>query len=186
MPKAIEATKENIKTIGLRLKEIRNTLRIKQKDLAAALDIAGCYLSELEHGKGNPCHAFFYKLSTRFGVSLDYLFLGEGDMFLKSKTLKDKEKELENEKTMTIESLTRLIDISPMFKYQVLGFAAKFKYDNERIIREDIDGYLGVKPKTGKTVRKTRQPKGDPQDNAAGKTTARYKKKRGQLSNTAD
>lgn len=186
MPKAIEATNENRKAIGLRLKEIRNTLRIKQKDLAAALDIAGCYLSELEHGKGNPCHAFFYKLSTRFGVSLDYLFLGEGDMFLKSKTLKDKEKELENEKTMTIESLIRLIDISPLFQYQVLGFAAKFKYDNEHIIKEDIDRYLGLKSKTGNAVWKTRQPKGDHRDNTAGKISTRYKKKMGQRSHTAD
>jgi transcriptional regulator with XRE-family HTH domain len=135
-------TKENIKEIGKRIKEIRAVLRIKQKDLAEALDIAGCYLSELESGKGNPCHAFFYKLSTRFGVSLDYLFHGEGEMFLKSKSLKEMEKNLGKDTVMTVENLSRLIELSPMFKYQVLGFAAKFNLDNVHIIKQDIENYF--------------------------------------------
>ncbi len=135
-------TKENLKDIGQRLKEIRAALRIKQKDLAEALEIAGCYLSELESGKGNPCHAFFYKLSTRFGVSLDYLFHGEGDMFLKSKSLKEMEKDLGKDTIMNVENLNRLIELSPMFKYQVLGFAAKFNLDNADIIKQDIENYF--------------------------------------------
>ncbi len=135
-------TKENIKDIGQRIKTIRAALRIKQKDLAEALDIAGCYLSELESGKGNPCHAFFYKLSTRFGVSLDYLFHGEGEMFLKSKTLTEMEKDLGKDTIMNVENLNRLIELSPMFKYQVLGFAAKFNLDNTDIIKQDIDNYF--------------------------------------------
>ncbi|HLP45034.1 MAG TPA: helix-turn-helix transcriptional regulator [Candidatus Kapabacteria bacterium] len=141
-------TKENITNIGQRIKEIRNKLQLKQKDLAEALDIAGCYLSELESGKGNPCHAFFYKLSTRFGVSLDYLFHGEGDMFRKTKMLEEKEKDLENDNTMTTENLNLLIELSPMFKYQVLGFAAKFKLDNADIIKQDIDNNFSKMSKT--------------------------------------
>ncbi|HLP48905.1 MAG TPA: helix-turn-helix transcriptional regulator [Candidatus Kapabacteria bacterium] len=135
-------TKENIIEIGKRIKEIRAKLQLKQKDLAEALDIAGCYLSELESGKGNPCHAFFYKLSTRFGVSLDYLFHGEGDMLRKAKMLEEKEKDLEKDNTMNVENLTRLIELSPLFKFQVLGFAAKFKLDNASIIKQDIENNL--------------------------------------------
>lgn len=146
--KVNKMTKENITNIGQRIKEIRNKLQLKQKDLAEALDIAGCYLSELESGKGNPCHAFFYKLSTRFGVSLDYLFHGEGDMFRKTKMLEEKEKDLENDNTMTTENLNLLIELSPMFKYQVLGFAAKFKLDNADIIKQDIDNNFSKMSKT--------------------------------------
>jgi transcriptional regulator with XRE-family HTH domain len=137
-----QMTKENLTEIGKRIKAIRTALKIKQKDLAEALDIAGCYLSELESGKANPCHAFFYKLSTRFGVSLDYLFHGDGDMFRAAKTIKEKEKDLEDDKTMNTENLVRLIEISPLFKYQVLGFAAKFRYENDSIIKQDIGNSL--------------------------------------------
>lgn len=135
-------TKENIIDIGKRIKEIRASLRLKQKDLAEALDMAGCYLSELESGKGNPCHAFFYKLCTRFGINLNYLFLGEGDMFRQTKMQEIKKNELEKSNTMTIESLNLLIELSPLFKHQVLGFAGKFKLDNENIIKKDIDNNM--------------------------------------------
>lgn len=79
--------------------------------------------------------------STRFGVSLDYLFHGESDMFRAAKTIKEKKKDLEDDKTMNTENLVRLIEISPLFKYQVLGFAAKFRYDNDAIINQDIENY---------------------------------------------
>jgi transcriptional regulator with XRE-family HTH domain len=70
-----------------RVKEVRKTLNIKQKDFAARLGISGACLSDIEKGKSKPGHDFFYKISREFHVNLYYLFFAEGDMFINPRRL---------------------------------------------------------------------------------------------------
>jgi transcriptional regulator with XRE-family HTH domain len=67
--------------IGRRLKDIRIELRLQQKDMAAALEIAPSYLCEIERGRANPGPEFFKRLATSYNVNLHYVFLETGDMF---------------------------------------------------------------------------------------------------------
>lgn len=78
--------RENIKEIGSRVKEVRKTIRLSQKQMADKLGIFNSYLSDIETGKGNPGHSFFFKISTIFKVNLNYLFLGKGEMLKDEKT----------------------------------------------------------------------------------------------------
>ena len=97
-----------------------------------------CYLSEIENGKGNPGHAFFYKMSTQYNVNLDYLFHGTGEMFKRVKLKNNpKEDEYINE-IETIDDVNWYLENSPLLRSQVIGFAAKFKCDNEAIIKKNI------------------------------------------------
>ena len=65
-----------------RLKAVRKSLRLKQKEFAERLKISGPALSEIESGKYKPGHDFFIKIAKEFEVNLYYLLFGEGDMFL--------------------------------------------------------------------------------------------------------
>ncbi len=143
--------RENLKEIGKRIKEIRKNLRITQKELAAELEMSPCYLSEIEGGKGNPGHAFFYKISTRYNVNLNYLFHGEGEMCtrIKFKNIPDEDDNIDE--IETIDDLFWYLENSPLVKVQVIGFAAKFKYENEEIIKKNIERYQAKKDKMTET-----------------------------------
>ncbi len=129
--------RENLKEIGTRIKEVRKTIRITQKEMAAQLGIFDSYLSDIETGKGNPGHAFFFKISSVFKVNLNYLILGKGEMFSKPEQPPEEETFVDDIKT--IEDVVWYMKKSPLFFHQIMGFAFKFKYENEEIIRENIE-----------------------------------------------
>jgi hypothetical protein len=43
------------------------------------------------------------------------------------------------ERIETVEELVWYIENSPLFMHTIIGFATKFLYDNETIIKKDID-----------------------------------------------
>lgn len=131
--------KENAKELGERIKDIRNALRISQKELAAGLDIAACNLSEIENGKVTPGYTFLFKISTRFNVSLDYLFHGKGKMFLSFDPTGTMDETGFPEQIKTIDDLAWLADRSPMFRNYILAVAAKFRYENGPLLEKDIE-----------------------------------------------
>lgn len=107
--------------------------------MAEKLNTLNTYISEIETGKGNPGHAFFFKFAYIFNVSLNYLFFGQGDMFLETDP---KTGPVEKKRPEKIESITELVwflEHSPMFYHNIIGFATKFKYENEEIITRDIE-----------------------------------------------
>lgn len=72
--------------IGNRIKEIRNALKLKQKEFADKLDVSPPSLSEIETGKYNPSIDALIKLVKEYNVNLYYLLLGEGEMFVEADT----------------------------------------------------------------------------------------------------
>ena len=130
--------RENLIAIGNRIKDIRKHLRITQKEMAAKLKMSACYLSEIEGGKGNPGHTFFYKLTTRYHVNLNYLFHGDGEMFTRKKFKKKIGKNENLGEIETIDELYWYLENSTLLRSQLIGFAAKFIYENEEIIRKNI------------------------------------------------
>ncbi len=68
--------------IASRVTEVRQALKLKQKEFAGRLKISGPSLSEIEKGKYKPNHDFLYNASTEFNINLYYLLFGEGEMFL--------------------------------------------------------------------------------------------------------
>jgi len=130
--------RKNLKEMGRRIKKIRDELRITQKKMTSVLKMSACSLSEIETGKGNPGFAFFFKISTRYNVNLEYLFHGTGEMFKRSK-LKNNQNEYEYKSEIeTIDDLYWYLENSSLLRAQVIGFAAKFKCDNEEIIKKNV------------------------------------------------
>lgn len=127
-------------SMGERIKEIRKKLNITQKNFAGSLHMANSYLSEIENGKANPSFEFFYSLSYYYNVSLNYLFHGIGPMFLSEGSIQmspRNQDDYPNDLT-SIHDLTWLMENSPLFRDNIMGFAAKFFYDNDAIIKKNI------------------------------------------------
>ena len=113
---------EYAKGLGERIKDIRNALRISQKDLAAGLDIAACNLSEIENEKVTPGYTFLFKISI---------------LPFRPGSTEDREGILEQIKT--IDDLEWLANRSPMFRNYILAIAAKFHYENGPLLEKDIE-----------------------------------------------
>jgi transcriptional regulator with XRE-family HTH domain len=134
-----ELIQENRKDIGTRIKAIRKTLRLNQKEMAEKLNTLNTYISEIETGKGNPGHTFFFKFAYTFSVSLNFLFFGQGDMFLETDPKIEPGENKPPEKITSTADLVWYLENSPMFYHNIIGLATKFKYENEEIIKRDIE-----------------------------------------------
>jgi transcriptional regulator with XRE-family HTH domain len=133
-----ELIRENLRAVGSQLKEIRKILRLNQKEMAEKLHVSNTYVSDIETGKVNPSHTFFFKLSFVSNVSLDYLYHGLGEMFLKTEVARDPVKDRSENDIKSIDDLVWFMENSPLVYHQVIAFAASFRYDKEESIMKDL------------------------------------------------
>jgi transcriptional regulator with XRE-family HTH domain len=130
----------NYPDIGLRLKEIRKELKIKQKAMAQELDVQPTYLCDIEAGKGNPGPDFFQKLASQYKINLNYLIMGTGEMFIQKQGL-NKLKPIEFDISDGIDDIEKLIWLmgkSPYFKNIAMGACNKILINEEEFIRKSI------------------------------------------------
>jgi len=66
-------------SIGQRLQLIRESFGLKPAEMADLLGVERTYWSRAEKGHRAPSDEIAYLLTVRFGVTLDYLFLGKMD-----------------------------------------------------------------------------------------------------------
>jgi transcriptional regulator with XRE-family HTH domain len=135
-------TEDKLIELGKRVKLIRKELHISQKDFAAKINISGSFLSEIEAGKSKPGYEFFYHISRVCNVSIPYLLHGVGGMFTDIDYGPDiTSREPEDEHIANMDELLWYTERSPLFKHNILGFAAKFLYDNEEAMKKEIEKY---------------------------------------------
>ena len=73
---------EQKKIFGKHVREVRDALNLKQEEFSQGLGICFQHLSDIERGKKGTGLDFFFKMLTVYNVNLNYLLLGEGEMFL--------------------------------------------------------------------------------------------------------
>ncbi len=71
----------NISDIGSRIREIRKSLQLTQKEFATRLMISQSYLSGVEVGNEKPNDKFLKFLCLEYGVSEKWLYTGEDEMY---------------------------------------------------------------------------------------------------------
>lgn len=74
----------NINTQGKRLKKIRQVLNINQEDLAKAINLPKQIIANIEADKVLLNNEKLIALGENFNISLNYLLLGKGEMFIKN------------------------------------------------------------------------------------------------------
>lgn len=127
------------KELGARIRDIRLTLKIKQKDFAEQMQISHTYVSEMENGVSNPSFLFLHKLASLYNVNLDYLFYGAKPVF-RGEAPPDgrinsglQPGEVYNG-IGTVEELIRVMEKSNYFKFSILMYANRFHFENRFFI----------------------------------------------------
>jgi transcriptional regulator with XRE-family HTH domain len=125
--------------LGKRLTKVLRALGIDKKEMAKAVGIVPGYLTDLCKGnRTNPGIAVIYKIAKHYRVSLDYLLLGEDEMFLP-----DKDREEEKRKNFepvfnSIDDLVWLMKRSSYLKNTILGMAVKLYMENKEIVTQEL------------------------------------------------
>jgi transcriptional regulator with XRE-family HTH domain len=128
--------------VGKRIRQVREALGLTQAEFARPLNRKAPSLSQIENGtKKNPGVLIFVNISLVYHVSLDYLFHDTGEMFFteKPKIIEDKREYIAD--IESVEDLAWFFERSKFFKDSIMGYAGKFKYENEAIITKSIDRY---------------------------------------------
>lgn len=131
----------NAVEVGRRLKDIRRTLDISQKDFAARIDVTGSLLSEIEAGKVKAGYNFLIAIAREYRVNPTWLLLEEGEMFLN----KDRHSDVIingnefGDQTVPVKEMLWYLKHSPLVQSTVLSFVSKFLYENEQSIQKDIE-----------------------------------------------
>ena len=128
----------NLEAFGKRVKELRQSQNLSQKDVARALGISAAYLSEIEKGKRKPGLDFFVGLSRELGAGLDYIITGTGPVQAAGVETREKDP-LQLEDVIDTSDINLLMEHSSLFRNTLLGFAARFFMDNERIIKQNME-----------------------------------------------
>ena len=120
--------------VGERFRAARKEIRISQKEMARALDVSANYISEVENGKANPGLDFFFKLESKYNISVGYLLLGKDeDSGIEEHAEVDGDDDLVGE-IDSVEKLVSLMEKSNFIKNTMLNFATQFVMENEKLV----------------------------------------------------
>lgn len=126
------------KQLGERIKQIRTKTGMTQEQFAASLGMGNANLSGIESGSKNPKLSFFFNLVKIYKVSLDYLFLGIGEPTLEQNNPENDLQPKDVNDIRTIQDFYWFMEHSSIFRDTMMGQGAKFLYDNEDIIKRNI------------------------------------------------
>jgi len=133
MKKEITMSDQRLIDFGKRVKEVRDSLHLLQKDFAADIGISGSFLSDIEAGKTRASFEFFYHITEKYHVNPIYLLHGKGEMFLSP----DLEPAVDYGPDSDIirKMIEHIIQV-PMIRFAVLEFYQGYLYDKRDMLNE--------------------------------------------------
>lgn len=127
---------------GSRLKAIRTTTGLTQKDFAKKAGISRTAYSNIELNIQSPSFSILINLQNQYNISVDWILTGNGNMFLDSKsktvgTVFPKIKDEYSEMISTLFSLPEKLrdQILELWKHQLEIFLENVKSSPKRIIK---------------------------------------------------
>jgi len=127
------------KEVGSRIRNIRKSLSLNQKEFGKRLNISDASLSEIETGKFKPGFDVLMNLVKEFNANLYYVFLGKGEMFL------DPAISLPgriDQYAVNVDHVRKFLyhfERSPFIQYAILSHFRQLIIENSKVISQDLD-----------------------------------------------
>jgi len=126
---------------GQRLKHFRNSQKITISELSAKTGLSKGMISETETGKNKPSPNLLLALLNIYGLNLNWLLTGEGDMFVQEPEGHPAEKKNYGELNDEIYELLWHLEHTLVVKLAVVGFFLEYIHQNEDIIKKSKEEY---------------------------------------------
>jgi len=136
------------KEIGARIRQLRKQLQLTQAEMVVNFRTGRAHYSRMESGEIFPGPEILKFLRMTYNVSLDWLILGKGEMFLSQHAPGSIPKvgnkqiiqaEIPEREAFEIKELLDLMQKFPMIKHSVLGFFWEYRAKNRKLIEEMSD-----------------------------------------------
>jgi len=124
--------------VSERIREIRATLNLSQKELASRLKISGSSLSDVENGKYPPNFELIRGMVDEFKVNIYYLLFGEGEMFIEPGKDQFRQLEVLANRNEGIRKFLYYFEKSAIFRYIIMGNAEEVLIENFQRIDKEI------------------------------------------------
>ena len=124
----------DLKAIGKRLKNTRETLEVTLEKMQQITGFSKSLISAAEKGQKKPSAIYLFALLDRYKVDLNYIFTGNGNMFLHG----FKPEQRSNEQSQTLEEMIYMIENVELVRYAMLTEYIKFKAQNKNIIGDTL------------------------------------------------
>jgi transcriptional regulator with XRE-family HTH domain len=98
-----------------RMKILKATLNKTLTEISDEIGLSISYLSEIFSGKKPPNFEFFQMMVEKYHVSIDWIFTGNGDIFLDPKLMPDFDEKLNAEKELVTELITGIFKDKALF-----------------------------------------------------------------------
>lgn len=134
---------------GERLKRAREHLGLKQKDFAARIGRAAAFLSEIENGKSKPGFAVLRDMVETFNLNLNYLVLGEGEMFREVSGEGEWGEVLAAVDDRKFREMIYYFHRAPVVKYAVYEFLSNYIFHNRDMIESEMERHEAEASETG-------------------------------------
>jgi transcriptional regulator with XRE-family HTH domain len=126
-------------SIGRRLKSIRTTLNLSQREFAGSLEISTSSICNIESGKGLPRHDAIYNLAAKFNVNIYFLLHGTGEMFIKDVLKQRIESGEFKPYTGFLKEFLNYTRSSSVVRYEMMNYFWKYFIENEGLIEKEIN-----------------------------------------------
>ena len=129
---------EEIAAIGNRIRQVRTHLKVQQNEMAQKIGITSAHLSEIEKGKSSPSIEVVLKMTNVYSMSLEFIFLGRGEMLYNSGHAKAPEKFTFDSSVTSREKLIWMLKKSDYFSILLMGSAAKVMLEQYDLIMQTV------------------------------------------------
>ncbi len=124
--------------VGQRLKSIRTTLNLSQREFARGLEISTASICNIESGKGLPRHDAIYNLAAKFNVNINFLLHGTGEMFIRDVLKQRIESGEFKPYTGFLKEFLNYTRASSVVRYEMMNYSWKYVIENEGLIEKEI------------------------------------------------
>lgn len=129
---------------GKRFKAFRKSLHLTTTDLVEATGLSMGMISETEAGRNKPSPTLLLALYLKYDLNINWLLTGEGEMRAARVGVGPRRDE-HGEPVMDMSTLLWYMEHVPLVRHNMLGYFARFYYENEAHIRK-LEEKLEVSP----------------------------------------
>ncbi len=133
------------KEVGSRLRELRQNLKMTQRQLGEILGINGSAVAKYENGISILNASMLNLLASRFNVSMDYLVCGRGKLFDDDKDKTESSRFYIPSADKELSELFSFVSSISWVRHAVLSYFQKLIRENRELIEKDLKKEPGSK-----------------------------------------
>jgi transcriptional regulator with XRE-family HTH domain len=122
-------------SIGRRFEQVRRMKGFSQARLSQLLNVSKTTLFRIEKGLHYPSAITMHQLVSQFGISLDWLMHGYGDMFREAGNATGHRDMYQKEAAEMLELMRQV----PLIRHEIMAFYQQLRFDKKDVISNEIE-----------------------------------------------